>query len=177
MIRLKLIEFYEVVLFLAILIVFSSSCKAKDPVLLDYVGTWVAVEYRATPDGFSWFKNNWTFTETTFSELMQIQLSTDKWVDYSSMKGSMTVNGKLMNFSITEVGYPSFDALTGLPTGEIKRYGVGSDIFEHYLLDIENSIKVNSEWSVSGNYLTNKTDYNFDGDYLDSGETTVYTRQ
>ena len=177
MIKFKLIGFYEVALFMATLIVFSSSYKDKDPVLSDYVGTWVAVEYLATPDGFSWFRDNWTFTETTYSELIQIQLSNDKWVDYNSMKGSMTVNGKLMNFSITEVGYPSFDTLTGLPTGEIKRYSAGSAVFEHYLLEIENSFKVSSEWIVSGNHLTNKTDDNFDGDYLDTGETTVFIRQ
>ncbi|HEY3371566.1 MAG TPA: hypothetical protein VGK10_11990 [Prolixibacteraceae bacterium] len=173
--KLKCKDCLKVAIFIAILVVFSSSCKAKDPVLPEYAGTWVSVNYLGTSEGFSWFKETYTFTETTFSRLMQLQLPAGEWIDLDSSNGSMTFNGKIINFTTTAIGRTSYEK--GLPTGKITRYSAGSDIFDHYLLEIGQSISIPTEWSVSGNLMTNQTDYNFDGDFLDEGEARVYTRQ
>lgn len=177
--NLKLFKFYKVAAFMAIVVLFGSSCKDKDdePVLSGYVGTWVAIESIETEAGAIPFKDIMTFTETSFEDLGQIQISFNKWTDFLSMKGSLLVNGNKMTVTIQEIGMSSFSPVTGLPTGTITSYPAGSDEFNELLDEAGQSQTFESEFSVSGNNMTIKTDNNDDGDYLDEMETSEYTRQ
>jgi hypothetical protein len=56
-------------------------------------------------------------------------------------------------------------------------YKEGSAEFEAILSQSEQSKTFESEYSVSGDKFTLKTDNNDDGDYLDGDEVTVYTKQ
>src|SRR5665648_56411 len=79
--------------------------------------------------------------------------------------------------TISEIGISSLNAITGLPTGTIIGYKEGSVEFESILSQTEQSQTFESEYSISGSELTLKTDNNYDGDYLDEDEVTVYTKQ
>lgn len=178
--NLNLKEFYKIVAFMAIVLIFISSCKKDepatpkvDPTAPNYVGTWIAIE-PITAD--IQMKDIITLTETSFTDLGQIGLSANLWVDYISMKGSISVNGKLMTVTITDLGLTSFNSLN-IPTGVITSYKTGSAGFEDLITQSGQPKIFNSEYSVSGNQLTLKTDLNADGDYLDESETTVYTKQ
>ena len=175
----KLIGFYKVATLLAVLFIFSSSCKKDkqkdDKVNPDYVGTWTAMSSISTDYGDTSLKDLMTLTETSFTDLRQIQFM-NAWLDFTSMKGTLSVNGNLININIAEAG-TSFDMATGIPSGTIKTYKAGTPEFDKLLSQAKLSKTFKSEYSVAGNKLTLKTDYNEDGDYLDELETTVYTRQ
>ena len=172
----KLLEFYKVAVFLTVLVTFSSSCKKDDKVNADYVGTWIAVNPISTEFGSTSLKEIMTLTETTFTDLMQILIPGNNWVEYVNMKGSISVNGNLIDVTIAEVG-TAFDMNTGLPTGVIKTYKTGSPEFDTLLSKAGRSKTFKLEYSVSGKELTLKSDNNGDGDYLDANETKVYTKQ
>lgn len=170
-------DLYKAVVFMAVVLIFSSSCKKDDPVLPDYVGTWTTVVSYPTDNGNVSVRENMTFTETTFVDLAQMQMAGGQWTDFMKMKGSMSVSGNLMNVTLTEVGISTFSMISGLPTGQITSYQTGSADFDDLLAKTGQSKTFKSAYSVSGNQLTLKTDNNEDGDYLDDNETTVYTRQ
>jgi hypothetical protein len=124
------------------------------------------------------FKDNMTFTKSSFTDLIQMPgESADKWIDYLNMKGSITIIGNMMHVTITELGLSSFDVISGRPTGTIISYKEGSSMFDDILNSSEQPKTFESEYSISGDKLTMKTDNNNDGDYLDEDETTIYTKQ
>ena len=178
--NLKFKSLTHLVFALTIVVIISSSCKKDGEINPDYVGTWAVIMPSIPTDtGYtSGFKDNMTFTKSGFTDLIQMPgESADKWIDYLSMKGSITVSGNMINVTITEFGISSFDVITGKPTGTIISYKEGSSTFNDILNNSGQAKTFNSEYSVSGNKMTLKTDNNEDGDYLDSDETTVYTRQ
>jgi len=163
---------------LTVLAVFCSSCEQDDEVPSDYVGTWIAEISIPTASGFTSIRDVMTFTEDGVIDLLQFPGgSTDKWIDYMNLKGSISVNENMMTVTIAEIGISSVNAVTGLPTGTIISYKEGSAEFEAILSQSEQSKTFDSEYSVSGDKLTLKTDNNDDGDYLDEEEVTVYTKQ
>lgn len=178
--NMKFTSLTHLVFALTLMVIISSSCKKDDEINPDYVGTWaVIMPSIPTATGFTGgFKDNMTFTKSSFTDLIQMPgESADKWIDYMNMKGSISVSGNLMTVTITELGISSFDVITGRPTGTIISYKEGSSTFDAILNNSEQPKTFNSEYSVSGNKLTLKTDNNDDGDYLDSDEVTVYTKQ
>lgn len=175
---LKLRELFKLAIVLVTLVVFCSSCKKDDEVASDYVGTWIAMESIPTASGYTAFRDVMTFSENSVIDLMQIPgESTDDWIDYMNLKGSISVSGNLMTVTIAEIGISSVNAITGMPTGTIISYKEGSAEFETILSQAEQPRTFESEYSVSGDKLTLKTDNNNDGDYLDEDEVTVYTKQ
>lgn len=176
----KLAGKFNLSIALLALVVFATSCVKEDEVAPDYVGTWVAIiPPIPTTTGYTGgFKDIMTFTENSVIDLIQFPGgSTDQWIDYMNMKGSLSVKGNIMTVTISEVGISSFSPVTGRPTGTIISYKDGSAEFESILSQANQSKVFESEYSISGNQMTIKSDNNNDGDYLDSLEITVYTRQ
>jgi len=147
-----------------------------EPVNTDYVGTWMVIAPFTTDYGDISLKKIITFTDRSVAQLGQLQILSNTWMNYVSMKGSLSVNGNLMTVSITELGMSSSNSL-GIPTGDIISYQSGSAEFDKLLSDTGQPGTFSSQYSVLGNQLTLKTDANFDGDYLDANEITVYTKQ
>jgi hypothetical protein len=111
---------------LTVLVVFCSSCKKDDEVVLDYVGTWVAEVSVPTASGYTSFRDVMTFSENVVTDLIQVPGgSADKWIDYMNLKGSISVSGNMMTVTIAEIGISSVDPVTGRSTGTIKNYSVG----------------------------------------------------
>lgn len=162
---------------MALVIIFSTSCKEDDPVRPDYVGTWETVESVPTDEGHVQVKDIMTFNETGFTNMAQMELLAGKWVDFASMKGTMTVSGDFMNVIVTEIGITSLNMITGLPTGVITSYQKGSTEYDALFAQLGESKSFESKFTVAGNKLTLQTDKNEDGDYLDELETSVYTKK
>lgn len=162
---------------MALVIIFFSSCNEDEPVLPDYVGTWETVESVPTDEGHVQVKDIMTFTETGFTNKAQMELAAGKWIDFASMKGTMTVSGDFMNVIVTEIGITSLNMITGLPTGVITSYQKGSTEYDALFAQLGESKTFESKFTVAGNKLTLQTDKNEDGDYLDELETSVYTKK
>jgi len=183
----KTLKLYSITAFVALLFIFSSSCK-KDtvtpivpPGTPDYVGTWSATAPFNSDYGVISMKDIKTFTDSIITDKFQLEITTGLWIDYASMKSSLSVKGKIMNVTITELGVTEVNAF-GIPTGVIKSYKAGTPEFDALILQLGQAKLANArsfiaEYGVSGNQLTLKTDLNADGDYLDANETTVYTKQ
>lgn len=169
--------FYKVATFLAILVIFISSCSKKDnQVHPDYVGAWMSMDTISTAYGTTALKDVMTLTETSFTDLRQVQvLVLNTWMDFISLKGTLSVNGNSININITEAG-TSLNMATGIPSGKITTYKEGTPEFDSLLSQAKLSKTFTSEYSVSGNKLTIKTDYNKNGKY-DAGEIMVFTKQ
>ena len=179
----KIIQFYTLATFLAIAVIFSSSCKDDDkndnPNNLDYVGTWIAMNSISTDYGDTESKDIITLTETSLTDLIQIliPIPVDFWMDYASLKALISVNGNLIDVNVTEVGITSIDMSAVFPIGEMTIYKEGTADFDKLLSDTNQSKIFKMEYTVAGNKLTLKTDINKDGDFLDDKETRVYTKQ
>lgn len=163
-----------VVLFAAILLLVSS-CKEDDPEVPAYVGKWQAFttfdEEGAIPG-----KETMTLTESSFSVIAQVSLASGEWTDYIKVGGLLNVSGSTMTLEIKELGFSSFDILTGLPTGQIVSYKEGTSQFETIMQKSGQERKITSEFTVSGDILSVNEDLNNDGDVTDQGEMTIYTR-
>lgn len=171
--KLKIKSVFALMVMLTAMIVSISSCSKDNEITADYVGTWVA---NSSMDG-SETKETMTFTTNSVTNLLQIKYeTTNTWVDYISMKGSISVNKQLMTVTLTEIGL-AFDFMTGEPTATMTTYKAGSSLFDLILEGSGQSVSFQSEYSVSGNTLTLKTDNNDDGDYLDEEESVTYTKQ
>lgn len=178
--NLKVIKLYTVAALLVMVVLFSSSCQKDDQVNsgnASYVGTWIAMDMISIPSYENTsLKDVMTLTETSFTDLRQIQFM-NGWMDFISMKGTLSVNGNLITVNVTEAG-TSFNMDTLLPffpLGTIKSYKEGTPEFENLLSLAKLSKTFTSDYSVSDNQLTLKTDYNKNGTF-DAGETTVYTK-
>lgn len=175
--QLKLKSWGKVVAIMAVGMVFISSCKDDEPVLPDYAGTWVTVETVASNGKYVQVKDIRTFTETSYTELVQKQLSDNNWIDYVSVKGTLSVFGDMMTVTVTEMGASSYSMVTNLPTGVITYYKKGTSEFDVLVSQMDQPKTFESKFSVSGNKMIIQTDLNSDGDYLDEMETSVYTKQ
>lgn len=164
--------------FTAVVLGFSTSCKEDDPVRPDYVGTWETVE--SVPDGSGGHvqeKNILILNETSYTSIIQMELSAGKWIDYASLKGTATVTGNFMNVIVTEIGVTSLNMITGLPTGVMTTYQKGSDEYDTLMAQLKEAKTFESKFMVEGNKLTLQIDINGDGDYMDEQETSVYTKK
>lgn len=162
---------------MALVIIFSTSCKEDDPVRPDYVGTWETVESVPTVEGHVQLKDILILSETSYSNTIQKELSAGKWIDYASLKGTATFTGDYMNVIITEIGVTSLNLITGLPTGVITSYLKGSEEYDILFAEMEEAKIFESRFTVAGNKLTLQIDKNGDGDYIDELETSVYTKK
>jgi len=155
------------------MIISFSSCSKDEEITADYVGTWIS---NTTMDG-SEAKETLTLTTNGVTDLFQIKdPTTNAWINYIQMKGSIAVNKQIVTVTLTEIGL-GFDFLTGEPTTTMTTYKAGSGLFELIIAESGQSTTFTSEYSVSGNTLTLKTDDNEDGDYLDEDESVTYTKQ
>jgi hypothetical protein len=119
-----------------------------------------------------------TFSTNTFSDISQIKnTSTNEWINLIGLKGSISINENIMNVTVTEFGLSTFDMITGIPTGNIVYYKDNQSEFSSLISQSGMKSTFKSEYSVSGNNLTLKTDNNNDGDYNDENEGTIYTKQ
>ena len=162
---------------LLIILSFCYACK-KDENNPDYAGTWEATGTMNVNSIIMEMKDIMTLSTNTFSDIGQIKNpDTNEWINLIGLKGSISVNGNIMNVAIMEIGMSAFDMITGMPTGNIVYYKDGQSQFSSLLSQSGMEKTFNSEYSISGNNLTLKTDNNNDGDYNDENEVTVYTKQ
>lgn len=159
--------------------VFSTSCDKDDDDdnggNADYVGKWTSEVIEGTEEGDEDYKYILDLTKTTFEHNIQSSVSNSEWVNILMLKGTITANGQIMDVHISEIGSP-IDITTGEMTSTMKTYKEGTLFFEALLMQSEQKKDFESEYSISGNKLTLKTDNNDDGDYTDINETMVYTR-
>lgn len=166
----------KLVTILLLVFIFSYACK-KDEINPDYLGAW-AVTGTIRLDTIMEAKDIMTFSDNSFSDIMQIKYpKTNKWIDYSGLKGSMSVNGDTMNLEIKEVGLSTWDIISGVYTGNIVYYNDSQSQFLSYLSISHMEKTSKAEYSISENNLTLKTDKNKDGDYSEIGEVTIYSKQ
>lgn len=141
----------------------------------DYVGTW-----SSGSDDSSTSQNGniqiLTLTKNNFDAMVKTKNDQGQWVNSFALKGTMTVNGNKMNVHISQFG-SSINPLTREQTNTMTYYNEGSLIFETLMASSGREKDFQSEYSVSGNKLTLKTDMNNDGNYSDADESMVYTRQ
>jgi hypothetical protein len=176
--NLKFRKMLKLAFVLTVIVMISTSCKKDDEVSPDYVGTWIATESSSETTGGSQTQEIITFTTNEVYNLIKMSGATaGVWVDYASMKGTISVSGNKMSVTVNELGISPFDQITGLPTGAITSYKAGSSTFDILMGKSGQNKIFTSEYSVSGNKLTLKSDNNDDGDYLDEGESTVFTKQ
>ncbi|MBN1112870.1 MAG: hypothetical protein JXA53_08150 [Bacteroidales bacterium] len=165
------------ILLLSVMVITFSSCKKDDPEVNNYIGTWSANQ-NITQDGVSMdIKDIITLTEDSFIDYAQfLNPSTGKYVDLMKMSGNLSVNSTTMLITIKEIGIAQINPNTGQSSGmfTVKE---GDAQFNNLFTQLGISKSYKSEYSVSGNKLTIKTDGNNDGDYTDKNETVIYTRQ
>lgn len=176
--NLKLKWFSKSVLLFSTLVVLFTSCKKDDEINPDYVGSWATIETMSLDGIPTQFKDIMTFSKSGFNDLGQIyDESTSKYIDFIKLNGTISVSGTTMNVKITSIGVSTFDMITRQFTGTIVMNKEGSSVFNNLLTETDQPKSFVSEYSVSGNTMTIKTDNNNDGDYTDADETTVYTKQ
>jgi hypothetical protein len=174
--KFKIYPFVKSLLFIALVAVAFTSCKKDDPDP-EYVGNWFTTGKTQIDGNVREFKELITLTKTTYSDLLQIKdPEKNEWIDYLGFKGTMTITGLKLNVTLNEAGLSTFDIAEN-PTGEIKYYKRGDQFFTQFMEYIEMPETLEGEYQVDGNELTLKSDLNDDGDYIDEGETTTYTRQ
>jgi hypothetical protein len=165
---------------MAIAVVTFDACNkddnnnTKDP---EYVGVWSRTE--SIPiDSFSLdMKDVLTLTKDKVTNVgLVYNPETSEWLNLLGMKGSFTANGNNFSVTVNEVGMSPFDT-TGLPTGQIEYFDKNQVEFNLILQELGLEQTFNAQYSVTSNQLTLKTDDNNDGDYLDDGESQVYTKE
>ena len=165
------------ILVISLFTVMLSSCK-KDEKNPEYVGTWVNTQAVFSGDAIYQIKDIMTFTKDGYDDLGQIlDETTNTYIDYFRLIGSLTVSETIMNVHITEVGISTIDGITGKPTGTIVTYKEGTTQFESIFSQTGQAKSFGFEYSISENTMTVYSDNNADGDYADDGEALVYTRQ
>jgi len=165
------------VLMVSIITVMISSCKKDDPDP-EYVGSWAATQAIFTEDAILQIRDIMTFTKDSYTDVAQIfDESTNEYIDYLKLIGTLTVDETIMHIDINEVGLSSVDLLSGKPTGTIVMYKEGTPQFDNIFSQTGQTQTFGFEFSISENTMTIYSDYNGDGDYNDEDEAIVYTKQ
>lgn len=152
------------------------SCE-KDEDNPDYVGKWAVTSSISFDDQIMGYQDIYTFSKSSFSELQQLKdPDTNEWIDLFGLKGSISSDGYLLNFTVNQIGLSTADRITGMPTGNMVYYTDGQVGFSTLMSDLgmEKIFKV--EYNVSGNTMTLLYDYNGDEDYNDEGEMVIYLK-
>jgi hypothetical protein len=166
----------QFIVFLFVL-TFFYACK-KDEDNPDYVGTWVATGTLTEDTLILEMKDVMTFSKNTFSDIWQIKdPDTNEWIDFFGLKGTISLSGNIMNVTIKEIGMSTFDMISGMPTGNIVYYNDSQNQFSTLISQSGMAATFESEYTITGNNLTLRTDNNDDGDYNDENEVTIYTKE
>lgn len=167
-------KLFSIVLLFTAITVLVSSCEKDDDEVPAYVGTWQNISM-FDEDNMIQMKETLILKENSFSALGEVNFD-GEWIDYVKLAGSLNVSGTSMTLTIKELGISSFDMITGYPTGQIVTYKEGTAQFELIMGESGQEQIMSSEYSVSGENLSVKEDFNEDGDFNDEDEITVYTR-
>ena len=153
-----------------------TSCE-KDEDNPDYAGSWALTGTIKIDNRIMGYKDNYTFTGSTFSEIKQINdPDINEWLDFFGLKGSILVDENVINFTITEIGISGSNSITGMPNGKMVYYKDTQSGFSDLLSQIGGEQAFSSEYVITGNTMTLSTDYNGDADYDDEGEIMIYLR-
>jgi hypothetical protein len=154
-----------------------SSCE-KDEQGAPFDGTWAAEGTLIINDLSFEYKDIITFNNGSFNNIGQLKNpSTNKWINFIGMKGSVTDNSGSMTITIKEIGISTVDVMSNMYTGNIVYYKDGQTEFNNLMTQTGMNTTYDSDYSISGNSLTIKTDLNNDGDFNDPNETSVYIKQ
>jgi hypothetical protein len=170
-------KWIRVFIFLFAITAAFSSCTKDENVAenADYVGKWSSEATDPSSSQGSYIQVL-TLTKNTFDAMVKTKNGQGEWVNTFALKGNMTVSGNKMNIHISEFG-TSINPITGETTNTFTYYKEGSMLFDPIMSSSGREQDYQSEYVVSGNTLTLKTDMNNDKDYTDAEETMVYTRQ
>lgn len=170
-------KWIRVFMFLFAITAAFASCTKDENVAenADYVGKWSSEVTDPSLNQGDYIQVL-TLTKNSFDAMVQTKNNQGQWVNTFALKGNMTVNGNKMNIHISEFG-TSINPITRENTNTITYYKEGSLLFDPIMASSGREKDYQSEYVVSGNTLTLKTDLNNDNDYTDPEETMVYTRQ
>src|SRR4030043_1619742 len=83
------------------------SCE-KDEENPDYVGKWAMTATISVDNRIMGYKDILTFSTNTFSEIQQLKdPDTNEWIAFLGIKGSISVDGYIISYTITEIGVSS----------------------------------------------------------------------
>ena len=170
-------KWVSTLMFLLVLSAAFTSCKKDETTVpeADYVGKWTSDAIASDTQGDH--KDNLTLTKNTFEDVIQTKVSSGTYVNSIIVKGTMTVTNNTMNVHVSEIGISDINDQSGEFTGNVTTYKEGSLFYGLIMDQVGQDADFQSEYAVSSNKLTLKTDMNNDGDFLDSNETTTYSRQ
>lgn len=133
---------------------------------LDYVGTWQMTDN----EGGMEMKQTIVLTANAFTVTMQVKIG-DVWVTVNTMEGTFTVDGSMLNITITKVGMLDDES------NQMVYYTKASPEWATILAeDIEMPETFEAKYIVAGNTLTMIIDDNDDGVYDPVEEGEVYTK-
>jgi hypothetical protein len=93
------------------------------------------------------------------------------------MEGIVSVSGKTMKLIVHQVSYSTYNASTRTASEPHETYTFEDEDFGFSFGGIGMATSNHQgEYSISGNEMVLKIDYDSDGDYSDNRETVVYTR-
>lgn len=159
-------------------VTFENITFKEDEIKNDYLGTWSTTRSMILPSGYQESKEIITFSETHFENIVQLfDITKDKWINYMSTKGTLSVHNNLMNVHLSDLGISSFDGPTGKFTGNITSYAAGTNEYKAILALSGQKEDFISWYNISDNKMILKIDANDDGDYTDADDVNEYTRQ
>jgi hypothetical protein len=173
-----LLKWAPVILLFAFLV---QACKKSDnnPGQNDpkYVGTWL--DMRSVNQGGVnvEVKNVLTLSSDSLNYLAQYGLtSVGPWIVLFKMNGTAADSaGMVLKISVSSVSVPKYDSFYNV-TGYTV-YKQGDPQFTQMLSQYDFEQSFGFMYSITGNQMTLKHDFNHDGNFTDLNETIVYTKQ
>lgn len=170
-----MIRLFKKLFSIVLLCIFSiliPSCEIfKDPL---YVGTWQRIESIDTGDLVFNTTRTLVLTQKSYEEEYLIQRAgSDVISAILGQKGTLSVKGSRMTFSLKELGTCITDSEDKC-TPEVEWYGKGTSYYEDNIQYFRQTIT--GEFEAGEETLILKRDNNGDGDMEDVGEDLEFTR-
>lgn len=173
-----LLKLVSVLLLLTFL---DQSCKKADhnpdQDNAKYIGTWL--DMRSVDEGEATVevKNILTLSTDSLSYFAQYGITAlGPWIGVFKLNGTAADSaGMVLKVTVTSISVPKFDANDNI-TGYTV-YKPTDPTFLQLLSQFNFEQSFGFKYSISGNQMTLKRDFNNDGDFSDVNETIVYTKQ
>ncbi len=164
---------------LMVLILCCFSCN-KDEDYLPYPGRWMTTKGIPVSNGYTAVRYYLELSENRFIESFvdYDQRQEINYPKYVSIKGSVFVAGDIMTFTPEELSYSTYDENTSTHSEPYAVYtkerdNIGSMLSGFILLTAGHHV----QYTVTGDKLTLKVDYNRNDDFSDDHPAYSYDRQ
>ncbi|MGV8140149.1 MAG: hypothetical protein AB2L20_33605 [Mangrovibacterium sp.] len=168
---------FRIILILLVLCCFSCN---KDEDYPHYPGRWMTTKGVPASGGFTIVRYYLELSENGFTEsFVDYNQKPDiNYPKYVSIKGSVFVAGDIMTFTPEELSYSRYDENTSTHSDPYAVYtkerdNIGSMLSGLVLLTSGHHV----QYTVTGNKLTLKVDYNRNDDFSDDHPAYSYDRQ